>query len=131
MKHKIIFTIFISLILLFACKKPGIGGDASITGYVHIQKWNSTFTQYIGDYQGKDMYVYIVYGNHAGYDKRVKTDYRGQFEFPYLYKGDYTVYVYSRDSTFSDPSGVIPVLDTIQITKRTESVNLDTLFIFQ
>ena len=131
MKSKILLLTFLILLLFNSCKKEGIGGDASITGYVHVQKWNSTFTQYVGEYDGKDVYVYIVYGNHAGYDKRIKTDYKGQFEFPYLYKGDYTVYVYSRDSSFIDPSGTIPVLRNINITKRTETVNLDTISIFQ
>ncbi len=131
MKPNILSLTLLLLLLLAACKKPGIGGDASITGYVHVQKWNSTFTQYIGEYQGKDQYVYIVYGNHHGYDKRIKTDYAGQFEFPYLYKGDYKVYVYSRDSSFTDPSGTIPILRNINISKRTETFNLDTLLIFQ
>jgi hypothetical protein len=131
MKPAILTFAFFSLLFLFSCKKPGIGGDASITGYVHVQKWNSTFTQFISAYQGKDLYVYIVYGDHAGYDKRIKTDYAGQFEFPYLYKGDYTVYVYSRDSSFADPSGNIALLRRVKISKRTEKVNLDTLLIFQ
>ena len=131
MKQNILSLTLLMLLLLTACKKPGVGGDASITGYVHVQKWNATFTQYISQFAGKDVYVYIVYGNHSGYDKRIKTDYAGRFEFPYLYKGDYKVYLYSRDSTFSDPSGTIPVLRNITLTKRTEAYNLDTLLIFQ
>ena len=114
-----------------SCKKEGVGGDASITGYVHVKKYNSTFTQYISEYPGRDIYVYIVYGEHSGFDKRVKTDYNGNFEFPYLYKGKYTLYAYSRDSTLQDPSGTIPVIREIQITERKQQEHIDTLMIFQ
>ena len=59
-----------SVLLLSSCKKEGIGGDAAIRGYVHVKKYNSTFTQFIAEYPGKDVYVYIIFGDHAGYDKR-------------------------------------------------------------
>jgi len=124
-----------SLILFFlsltGCKKPGYGGDAKIVGCVHVQKWNATFTQYIGEYPGKDLYVYIIYGSHAGFDKRIKTDYNGQFEFPYLYEGDYSIYVYSRDSSFTDPSGSIAVVKQINITEKNQVFNADTFHIFE
>jgi len=123
--------IILFLMLISSCKKPGYGGDASITGYVHVQKWNATFTQYIGEYPGKDIYVYIVYGSHSGYDKRIKTDYEGKFEFPYLYTGEYKIYLYSRDSTFSNASGTAPVIRQVNITDRTETFTIDTLLIFQ
>jgi hypothetical protein len=131
MKLRFYLLLSVCLLLFSSCKKSGIGGDATIKGYVQVKKWNSTFTYFIADYPGKDIYVYIVYGHHPGYDKRIKTDYKGEFEFPYLYKGDYTVYLYSRDSTFKDPSGITTVIDTVNITQRKETVNLDTLFIFQ
>jgi len=117
--------------LFSSCKKEGIGGDASIRGYVHVKKYNSTFTQFIGEYPGKDIYVYLVFGDNTGYDKRTKTDYNGHFEFRYLYKGDYKVYVYSRDSTLQDVSGIVPVIREVEITERKQEYHLDTLLIFQ
>lgn len=131
MLRKTIIFAFIIASALMACKKPGYGGDATIKGHVHVQKWNATFTQYIGEYPGKDVYVYIVYGDHAGYDKRIKTDYNGDFEFPYLYEGDYTIYTYSRDSSFADPSGTTAVIKDVHIDKYREVVDIDTLMIFQ
>jgi len=114
-----------------SCKKAGFGGDGKIQGYVHVHKWNATFTQFIGQYPGKDVYVYIVYGKHLGYDKRIKTDYNGMFEFPSLYQGDYTVYVYSRDSTFADASGTNAVVQPVTLTKRGQTFVIDTLLILQ
>lgn len=127
---KALFFIFI-VFCISSCKKPGIGGDAKISGVIQVQKWNSTFTQYLGTYPGKDIYVYIVYGKHDGYDKRIKTDYNGRFEFSYLFKGDYQIFTYSRDSSFSDLSGTIAVVRDVRITDRKEHFKLDTLNIFQ
>ncbi len=120
-----------SILTLAGCKEEGIGGDASIRGYVHVKKYNSTFTQFIGEYPGKDVYVYIIFGDHIGYDKRIKTDFQGNFEFRYLYTGNYKVYVYSKDSTLMDPSGIVSVVRDVTINDRTEVVNLDTLLIFE
>lgn len=117
--------------LFLACKKEGTGGDATIRGHVKAEKWNSTFTQHIGDFPAKAVYVYIQYKDNYGYDDRTLTDYHGYFEFPFLYKGDYHVYVYSRDSTGRDLSGEVPVIRDVQIKDRTETVDLDTLVVFQ
>ncbi len=118
-------------LLLFACKKEGVGGDATIRGYVKAEKWNSTFTQYIGEYPAKGVYVYLQYDDTFGYDDRIVTDYHGYFEFPFLYKGDYHVYTYSRDSIGKDLSGEIPVIRDIHIKNRRETIDLDTLVVFQ
>lgn len=124
------FLLFI-ILSFSSCKKEGIGGDAAIHGYVHARQYNSTFTQFIAEYPGKDVYVYLVFGTNTGYDKRTKTDYNGNFEFRYLYKGNYEVYVYSKDSTLQDPSGMVPVIRQVNITGRKEVVDLDTLLIFK
>lgn len=130
MKKLLFFSFLVAL--AFACKKPGVGGDAAIRGYVQAEKYNATFTQYIDSYPAKDIYVYIIYGDkEVGYNARIKTDYKGEFEFPYLYKGNYTIYTYSRDSTFQDPSGVVPVLKSVEIDNTHDIVNLDTIKIFQ
>ncbi|MEO6039854.1 MAG: hypothetical protein ABIQ93_15675 [Saprospiraceae bacterium] len=117
--------------LLPACKKEGVGGDATIRGYIKAEKWNSTFTQYIGSYPAKDVDVFIQYDDSYGYDDRTRTDYHGYFEFPFLYKGRYHIYAYSRDSTGRDLSGEVPVIRDIDIRQRMETVDLDTLVIFE
>lgn len=118
-------------ILTYACKKEGVGGDATIHGYVKAEKWNSTFTQRLGSYVAKDYDVFIQYGDTLGYDDRIHTDYNGYFEFPYLYKGDYRVYLYTRDSSEQDLSGQTIIWRDIHIGNRSESVDLDTLVVLQ
>ena len=119
-------------IFLSACtKNPGIGGDAYIKGSVHAEHWNSTFTEFISEYPAADVYVYLVFGDDISYGKRIKTNPDGDFEFQYLYKGDYTLYVYSIDSTLTDPSGLIAIEQPVTITDRKQTVNAGTFNIFQ
>lgn len=95
---KTILLCALCALMLMACKKEeGVGGDASISGQVWTFAINGSFTDTIAEYPAEDTYVYIVYGDHSGFDKRIKTDYDGYFTFKYLYPGKYTLYVYSFD----------------------------------
>ena len=129
LKSAIFFLVASSF--FYSCKKePGVGGHSSISGHLTIRHYNANFNQYLGTYDGADEYVYIVYGNHSGYDLRVKTDYNGNFEFNYLYPGDYTIYTYSLDSTLQSLNGNIAVVQNIELGKR-EDLSLPDFIIFQ
>ncbi|MEN8157305.1 MAG: hypothetical protein ABFS10_10150 [Bacteroidota bacterium] len=43
--------------------------------------------------------VYLTYGDHDFYDKRVRTQHNGYFEFSGLIPGEYLVFLYSEDVT--------------------------------
>jgi len=134
MKKKSLKLIFIasSVLSFFSCEKnPGIGGDASITGSVYVKNYNSTFTEFISGYPGADVYVYLIFGEDITYGKRIKTNYNGEFEFKYLYTGDYTVYAYSEDPSLIVAGGIIPVIQRVTITDRKQAVEIDTLVIFE
>ena len=45
----------------------------------------------------QDYEVYLIYGDHEGYDERVRTDYYGYFEFTDLIKGNYRIYTFTED----------------------------------
>jgi hypothetical protein len=123
--------IFIGLMTLLSCKKePGIGGNSSITGHVQVRHFNATYTQLLGIYPGADHYVYIVFGNHSGYDKRIKTDYAGNFEFDYLYPGDYTVYTYSQDSSGLVLSGQVVLQQAVDLGKK-ENQELKPFLVYE
>lgn len=116
---RIIFNLFLLSIVFSACKKePGIGGNGSITGKVITNDYNATFTDLIGIYPAADQYVYIVFGDHVGYDKRIKTDYNGVYRFSFLYPGKYTIYTYSIDNTGNELSGRITIKREIQLSKN-------------
>lgn len=129
----------LSLALLFvisSCKKPaGEGGNSTIMGKVHITNWNATFTVINDDYPGADVDVYIIYGDELTYGNKVKTGPDGVFEFKYLRKGSYKVYVYSKDKeAYLDGNSNPPdmaVYASGEITKKKQEVDLGTLEIIK
>ncbi|OWY24457.1 hypothetical protein C7N43_05765 [Sphingobacteriales bacterium UPWRP_1] len=126
------YLLLVALLCFLGCRKEaGPGGNAAIRGNVHAYHYNSTFTVFIADYPAADEYVYIIYDNDFSYSDRVKTDYEGDFEFNYLYPGQYRIYVYSLDSTLQAPSGKIAVVKDITINGNKDIVHTDTLKIFK
>jgi hypothetical protein len=98
-----IICILITGILLAAsisCSKDeGVGGTATIRGRVLIYDYNDDFSVLLSEYNAAEEDVYIIYGDDKTFGDQVETNYDGTFEFNYLLPGDYTVYVYSEDSS--------------------------------
>lgn len=112
--------------MFIACKKEeGVGGDASISGQVWTYAVNGSFTDTIAEYPAEDTYVYIVYGDNTGFDKRIKTDYNGEYAFNFLYPGNYTLYVYSFDPMEID--GQSPVIRKVTIEDRKEKLEMERI----
>ncbi|MDD2633871.1 MAG: hypothetical protein PHW82_00040 [Bacteroidales bacterium] len=106
------------LITLISCeKKPGEGGNVTIAGSVWVKDYNSTFTEYRGEYAAMEEDVFIVYGDNIGYDDKTKTDYLGNYKFNYLRPGKYTIFVYSKDSTMETVNGEIAIIKNIEINQ--------------
>lgn len=135
--QRIIFLFMLAtLFIITSCEKePGEGGNSTISGKVYVKDYNGTFTVLNGEYYGPDEDVYIVYGgksdNTFGYDDDVKTCYDGTYEFKFLRPGKYTVYAYSKDSNFQEPSGVIPIIYEIEISEKNQEVEVPDLVIFK
>ncbi len=121
----LLFTVMIAT----SCRKgPGEGGSSSIRGYVHVQDYNASQVVLLGEYPGADEWVYIIYGDDISYGDRTRANYEGKFEFKYLRKGDYKVYVYSDDTTLA---GTKAVLKNITISKNKETVDAGTFTIIK
>jgi membrane-anchored protein YejM (alkaline phosphatase superfamily) len=126
MKHfKIItLTILVSTLLLWACKKEeGTGGMASIRGQVINTDYSPNFENKIDAYNLADEDVFIVYGDDESYSNKITTSHDGTFVFEYLRPGDYTVFVYSDDSSKSSTTNNIPVEIKVSLDKK-ENKNL-------
>ena len=118
-------------LLSFSCNKgPGEGGLATITGTIQVEEYNQTFTTLWAEYEGADLDVYIKYGENDTYNDRVKTGPTGVYEFTHLLKGDYTVYVYSKDSTLQSQSGNIAIIKEVTITDKKQIVTVPEITIF-
>ena len=128
---KIIPKLFLAFILSFSisgCQKnAGVGGDASIRGKVFVRHYNTTFSTLISSYYGPDIYVYIIYGDDISYGDKTNTGFDGKFEFKYLRKGKYKLYVYSENYNFM--TGFIKdsaIVKQVEITDKKQDVDAGT-----
>ena len=126
-KMKNIFLlVLIGLVITSCTKEEGEGGSGTIKGFVYEYKINAFSLDTTARYAAADQDVYIIYGDdHTFYDDNIKTSYDGSFKFSYLQKGKYIVFVYEDCATCL--SGKKEILRTIEITKKNQVVDLDTI----
>lgn len=134
------FLLLLSILILsgISCKKEeGEGGTATISGKVFEEKWDNTNSLLENSYPARDEDVYILYGDdNTTYDKDYKTSYDGSYEFKYLQKGTYKLYVYTEDTAGLAANGTVdfslpkvPVFATVEITDKGQSVSVPDLII--
>lgn len=124
--------VIIFSLMLFSCSKDaGDGGNSTIYGKVIVYNYNAEFTKLRGIYPGADENVYLIYGNNRSYSERIKCNYNGIYEFKYLRPGDYTIYVYSKDSTLTLVSGTYPVIKNVSIKDKKQTLEVEDIKIFK
>lgn len=78
-------------------------GHAQIRGRVMVINYKATAFPPYSDEDIKDIVpaqdyeVYLIYGDHGGYDERERTDYAGYFRFDKLIIGNYRVYTFTDE----------------------------------
>lgn len=118
--------------MVSSCKKQaGFGGNASIKGKIMLREYNATATILLGEYESADADVYIVADGDVSPTKRIRTDYKGEYSFPYLYKGKYKVYAYSDDTTFTSLSKINSIVKEVEITSSKENVDVGTIMTYK
>lgn len=132
--NRIFFLTAIILLGIFfilnSCKKEaGEGGNSSIRGKVHATNYNATMTSVIDSAYSGEENVYIIYGSQFTYGDRQDSNNDGAFEFKYLRKGKYKVYVYSKSKlTLRDDS---VVTKEVEITEKKQTVELKDIRILR
>ena len=132
-KHFILVCLALSTIV--ACKKEaGDGGNSSIKGRVEVVYRNLLYNPTPADtFVAPDVDVYIQYGDNVSPDDRIFTNYNGEYEFLNLRPGDYTIYVYSRDTaqglTILDPTDMV-VKQTVTIDDKKQTVEAPLMRIY-
>ena len=125
MSKKILIVLAVISMSIYSCsKEEGEGGRATIRGYVFAKNYNASFTQLLSSYYAPEENVYIIYGDNEFYDDRVDTDPNGMFEFKHLRKGNYKIFVYPKDTTFTIDAGVEALYLDAEITDKEEVVEL-------
>ena len=132
--HKVYLFFISALLILPSCTKtPGEGGRASIIGNVEIirrAQLNNPDSN-IDTIPATDAEVFIVYGENISPDDRVFTNPDGDYAFNWLRKGDYTLFVYSEDtSAVANPLPQIAISTIVTIEDRTEVVDAGTITVY-
>lgn len=127
-KRSLQFSLVVAGALFFlqSCSKvEGPGGSSSIVGKIHINVYDIA-GNLINDYDAPDEDVFLIYGEDGTfYDDDVKTSYDGSFEFDYLQKGKYTLFVYQKCNSCA--SGKEPVFVDVEITDSKTTIDVGTI----
>jgi len=105
-------------LVLSACNnREGEGGRTTLVGQVYY-KLQDTNGNFLGREEARNEDVFITYGDNERFDDDTHTHHDGQYQFPFLFKGKYTVYGYS-DCPNCD-SGIEPVSITVDLSGKRE-----------
>jgi hypothetical protein len=124
-------TLCASILCLLSCQKPaGPGGRATVKGKVYAYDYDNTQRYLLSKGYSPGEKVYITYGN-TSVGKDIKTDADGNFEFLYLNKGHYKVFVNSLDTSIKVKGNKteISVVKEFDITGTKQVVDLGDLII--
>lgn len=121
-----------SLVLIGACKKPaGPGGQATVKGKVYAYDYDNTVNYLISKGYSSGEKVYIVYGNGTTIGNNVTSSIDGTFEFKYLTKGKYKVFVNSLDTSYKVKGNDTehPVIVEFEIKETKQKITLEDIVI--
>ena len=124
------FSIMMVALILFvsACQKPaGPGGKATIRGKVYAYDYDNTQNYLMSKGYSPGTKVYIIYGDDKVVGGNVATDQNGNFEFKYLNKGKYKVFVNSIDTAYKvkGNDSDVPVMQEVEIKEAKQVVTLE------
>ncbi len=124
---------FVCLIALLSACTPeeGKGGLASIQGVIMTQNINSLFEKSGEAFPATDEDVFISYGNSGIADDKTSTGSNGKFMFANLTKGDYTLSVYSDDTTSNAKNPKVCFTRAISLDNKKTEASVDTFVIYK
>lgn len=114
----------------YSCKKreEGPNGQATIKGKIYVKDYNSSFSRVNDQYYGAKEDVFIIYGDEDIYGDNMETHFDGTYEFKNLTEGTYTIYSYTEDTTLKT-SNLLPVIKTVEITKKNQTIEVEDIVI--
>lgn len=131
MKRFILWCFALITVVFSSCEKPaGQGGDATIKGKIWVEDWDNNFNLLQYQYAGADEDVYIIYGDDVNYGDKISANNNGEFEFKYLRKGKYKIYVYSdQKQTSNTPASQVAKVVEAEITSKKQTLDIGTITI--
>ena len=124
--------ILAGLLLMSGCEKPeGPGGKGIIRGQLMRKTYDNQFRVLQSEIPAADEDVFIIYGAGQTVSDDRKTSPEGRFEFQYLSKGDYTVYVYSEDSSGNSGSAMVPFERSVHLSSNSQEYDMGRIYIYR
>ncbi len=129
---KLFITVILMAAVLFisSCTKEGPGGSGTITGTVTVHLYDKGFRVMQGSYPAADEDVFIVYGTGDDVSNDTKTGPEGTFEFKWLTKGTYKIFVYTKDP-LAFPSGIKTVEKEVNLSSNKSNADVGELIIYK
>jgi hypothetical protein len=115
-----------------SCEKPaGPGGSATIKGRIFAHDFDNTQRYEISKGYAAGERVYIMFGNDNTVGDNVRTAADGSYEFRYLNKGSYKIFVNSLDTSikYKGNKTFVPVFAEATITDRKQVVTIEDIII--
>lgn len=126
---KILFSLFILSATISCTQEEGIGGSGKIQGVIVEKYYNHDFSVLQHEAPATDQDIFIQFGDNNIVDDDVTTNYNGNFEFNYLWPGNYRIFYYSDDTSLQTHEDIAMVHD-IKLDKS-ETYTLDTLYTYK
>ena len=125
-KFKVVLPVLLSIILISCSKEPGPGGLASIKGKVYAYDLTAGLDTISKGYIG-EMRVYIGSADESVQFDDTRTSYDGSYEFNFLRKGKYKLWVIAESDTFSVtlpplPDGQQSYMQDVEVKEKKEEV---------
>jgi hypothetical protein len=117
-------------VLLISCSQDeGFGGNSHLKGVLMERCYNEDFSVLQKEALAKDEDIYLVFGDDLSIGDNTSTSYTGNFEFNYLWSGEYRIFYYSDDTTGVDQDE-IEMITEIELGKG-ETYQTDTLYTYK
>jgi hypothetical protein len=131
--NKLFINLAVIALLSFSavsCEKPeGKGGKATVTGKVYAYDFDNTQNYMLSKGYSADERVYITYGTSNSIGDDVRTSADGSFEFKYLNKGRYKIFVNSLDTSIKvkGNDSYKPVFREFEIKDAKQTIKLEDI----
>ena len=110
-------------------QEEGVGGNSHIKGVLIEKYYNSDFTILQYEEAAKDDDVFLLYGDQLELGDKTTTSYTGNYQFQYLWPGNYQLYYYSDDTTLTTNEKV-EFVSNITLEKN-QTLDLGTLYSYK
>lgn len=128
-KH--IFLALIAIVFSWSCTQDeGFGGNSHISGVLVEKYYNEDYSILQYEKAAQDEDIFILFGEDKNVGENTSTSYTGNFQFEYLWPGDYQLYYYSKDSTQSVNDNKKETKIDITLAKN-ETTDLGTLYAYK